>query len=94
MLLGRRSLIAYQIEPLYPEHRCGQEQHKDDPGEPRPQLAVAIKCCSQKRGQCFAEQHTLRAQHAAVQGIADRQNLIPSVAQTSWSNRSAHNSWL
>lgn len=71
------------VEACNPEVCTTEEEEQHQPEEPGTKLAVAVYGGAQQRGQGFAEQNTLCANHAAEQGVADGQSLHPAMGHAS-----------
>ena len=73
------------VEAGNPEVCTTEEEDQHEPEEPGTKLAVAVYGGAHQRGQGFAEQNALCADHAAEQGVADGQRLHPAVGHASQS---------
>lgn len=71
--------MAHLVEAGHPEVCTTEEKEQDNPEKPGVQLAVAVQGGAQQSGKGFAEQDALSTDHAAEEGVGDRQSLDPAV---------------
>ena len=71
------------VEACNPEVCTAEEEDQHQPEEPGTKLAVTVYGGAHQRGQGFAEQNALCADHAAEQGVADGQSLHPAMGHAS-----------